>query len=74
MKVIGVNGKKFTTNRLRDALADSISRKHVDLLLEEGDEFRTITIPYADGVRYLELIRVDGKPDVLAEILKPRAK
>ena len=74
MKVIGVNGKKFSSNRLRDALADSISRKKVEFLVEEGDEFRTITIPYAGGLRYLELVRIDGKPDVLGNILKPLSK
>ncbi len=74
MKVIGVNGKKFNTNRLRDAIADSIARKNVEFLLEEGDEFRTIVVPYAEGLRYLELIRVEGKPDVLGEIIKPRTK
>lgn len=74
MKVIGVNSKRFTTNRLRDALADSISRKNVEFLLEEGDEFRTIVVPYSDGVRYLELTRLEGKPDVLGDIVKSKAK
>jgi predicted metalloprotease with PDZ domain len=74
MKILGVNSKKFTTNRLRDALADSIARKKVEFLVEEGDEFRTIPVSYDGGIRYLELIRMDGKPDVLGEILKPRAK
>ena len=74
MKLIGVNGKKFNKNRLQDALADSITKKRIEFLLEEGDEFRTITIPYSDGLRYLELIRAEGKPDVLGEILKPRTK
>ena len=74
MKVIGVNGKKFNTNRLRDAIANSIARKNVEFLLEEGDEFRTIVVPYAEGLRYLELIRVEGKPDILGEIVKPRTK
>ncbi len=74
LKVIGVNGKKFSTNRLRDAIADSITRKNVEFLLEEGDEFRTVVVPYSDGLRYLELIRLDGKPDVLGEIVKAKAK
>jgi predicted metalloprotease with PDZ domain len=74
MKVIGVNGKKLSTNRLRDAIADSVTRQKVEFLIEDGEEFRTITIPYADGLRYLELERIAGQPDVLAEILKPRAK
>ncbi|MBA4191452.1 MAG: peptidase M61, partial [Planctomycetaceae bacterium] len=74
MKVIGVNGKKFSPNRLRDAIADSVTRKSVELLVEDGEDFRTIAVPYADGLRYLELERVASKPDVLGDILKPRAK
>src|SRR5262249_1474171 len=53
MKVIGVNGKKLSPNRLRDAIADSVTRKKVGLLVEDGEEFRTIAVPYADGLRYL---------------------
>jgi predicted metalloprotease with PDZ domain len=74
MRVIGVNGKKFGPNRLRDAIADSVTRKAVEMLIEDGEDFRTIVVPYADGLRYLELERVTTRPDVLGEILKPRAK
>jgi len=74
MKVIGVNGKKLSPNRLRDAIADSVTRKKVELLIEDGEDFRTIVVPYADGLRYLELEHVTARPDVLGEILKPRAK
>jgi hypothetical protein len=31
-------------------------------------------VPYADGLRYLELERVATRPDVLGDILKPRTK
>jgi len=74
MKVIGVNGKKLSINRLRDAIADSVTRQELEFLIEDGEEFRTITVPYADGLRYLELERIAGLPDVLGEVLKPRAK
>jgi predicted metalloprotease with PDZ domain len=74
MKVIAVNGKKFSLNRLRDAIADSVTRKKVELLIEDGEDFRTVVVAYADGLRYLELERVSTKPDVLGEILKPRTK
>jgi predicted metalloprotease with PDZ domain len=74
MKVIGVNGKKFSVNRLRDAIADSVTRKKIEFLVEEGEDFRTIVVPYAEGLRYLELERAPGKPDILADILKPRTK
>jgi predicted metalloprotease with PDZ domain len=71
MKVIGVNNKTFSRQRLLDALADSASRRKIDLLLVEGEQFRTVALDYSDGPRYLELVRNESKPDILAEILKP---
>ena len=71
MKVIGVNNKAFSRQRLLDAVADSVNRHKVELLLIEGEAFRTIVLDYSDGLRYLELVRDPAKPDVLAEILKP---
>ena len=73
MKVIGVNSKDFSGQRLLDALADSVKRKKIEFLLIEGENFRTIVLDYADGPRYLELVRDKSKPDLLAEILKPIA-
>jgi predicted metalloprotease with PDZ domain len=73
MKVIGVNNKTFSRQRLLDALAKSVTARKIELLLTEGEQFRTIVLNYADGPRYLELVRDTAKPDILAEILKPRA-
>jgi hypothetical protein len=73
MKVIGVNNKTFSRQRLLDALADSVARRKVEFLLLEGESFRTLVVDYADGPRYLELVRDPSKPDILAEILKPAA-
>jgi predicted metalloprotease with PDZ domain len=73
MKVIGVNGRVFSCRRLLDALADSVSRRKIEFLLIEGDHFRTVVLDYADGPRYLEVVRDPDKPDLLAEILKPIA-
>lgn len=74
VKVIGVNGKKFGVNRLRDAIADSVTRRKIELLIEDGEDFRTVEVKYADGLRYLTLDRVPSKADLLAEILKPKGK
>jgi predicted metalloprotease with PDZ domain len=74
MKILAINGKRFSLNRLRDAIADSVTRKKIDLLIEHGEDFKTISIPYADGLRYLDLERLPNKPDVLLEILKPKGK
>lgn len=71
MNVIGVNSKKFSQQRLHDALAESVALRKIELLLLEGEEFRTVVLDYADGPRYLVMVRDESKPDLLADILKP---
>jgi len=73
MKVIGVNNKTFSRQRMLDALADSVTRHKIEFLLIEGEDFRTIVLDYSGGARYLELVRDPSRPDILAEILKPLA-
>jgi predicted metalloprotease with PDZ domain len=73
MRVMGINGRLFSPQRLQDGLADSVARRKIDLLLLEGDRFRIIELDYAEGPKYLELVRDSSKPDLLAEILKPIA-
>ena len=73
MHVLGVNSKKFSRERLDDALADSVARRKIEFLLLDGEQFRTVTVDYADGLRYLELVRQPERPDVLGAILKPVA-
>jgi len=73
MKVAGVNGHKFSRERMQDAIADSVTKRQVEFLVLEGDTFRTFVVPYADGPKYLELTRDPNKPDVLMNILKPVA-
>jgi predicted metalloprotease with PDZ domain len=73
-QVAGVNGRKFSRQRLLDALADSPTLRKVELLLLEGDKFRTVTLDYADGIKYLELARNPDRPDYLADVLRPAAQ
>jgi hypothetical protein len=74
MKVIGVNNKTYSRQRVLDALTESVTRHKIEFLLVEGEDFRTIALDYSGGPRYLELVRDPAKPDILAEILKPREK
>ncbi len=74
MKIIGVNNKTFSPQRLLDALAQSVKRHKIEFLLVEGEDFRTKMLDYSGGLRYLELVRDQTKPDLLAEILKPAAE
>lgn len=74
LQIIAVNGLKFSRQRLLDALADSVTLRKVEFMLQDGDRFRTVSLDYADGPKYLELVRDLSKPDLLADILRPRAK
>jgi len=70
MTIAGVNGRKFSGQRLKDAIAESVTERKVDLLVLDGDVYRTISVPYQDGPKYLELTRTADHADALAAILK----
>jgi predicted metalloprotease with PDZ domain len=74
MVISGVNGRKYTGQRLKDAIGDSVARRKVELLLLDGDQFRNVDVEYADGPRYLELVRINDRPDLMAQVLKPVVK
>jgi predicted metalloprotease with PDZ domain len=73
MKIIGVNGRVFTPELLNDAVADAKdSSKSITLLVVVDDYYRTATINYHDGPKYPHLVREEGKPDYLDELIKAR--
>jgi predicted metalloprotease with PDZ domain len=75
MKLIAVNGKKYTGDVLDAALvAAQRSRQPIELLVENADFFKTFKVEYYDGPRFPHLVRVDGKPDVLSQVLAPRVQ
>ncbi|HEX3579609.1 MAG TPA: peptidase M61 [Thermoanaerobaculia bacterium] len=72
MQIVSVNGKTYTAQVLRDAITEAEkSRKPIELQFRRGDEYKTYSIPYYDGLRIPTLERVDGTPDRLDEILAP---
>jgi predicted metalloprotease with PDZ domain len=71
-EIQGVNGRRFSPQRLRDAIADSTTQRNVELLMLQGDRFRTVTIEYDGGLRYRKLVRNPDEPHRLAEILKAK--
>ncbi len=69
MKVLAVNGRKFSKNVLRDALkAAKSSSDPMELLVENADYFRTFKIDYHGGERFPHLERDASKQDVLSGI------
>ena len=72
MKVIAVDGRRFSRHVLEDRLRlGKGSPDPIEILAENGEFFRTIKIPYRDGLRYPALERDSTKPDLLGAIITP---
>jgi predicted metalloprotease with PDZ domain len=74
MKLLAVNGRRFTPDGLKAAVAATKSGGKLELLAESGDFFKTHALDYKLGARYPRLEKIEGKADILAEIAKPKAK
>lgn len=73
--LIAVNGRKYTPDILRDALKEGKqSKAPLELLVSNGDFYKTYSLDYYGGEQYAHLVRDESKPDLLSEILKPIAK
>jgi predicted metalloprotease with PDZ domain len=73
MKVVAVNGRKFSVDVLRDALrAGKNSSEPLALLVENTDYYKTYLLDYHGGERYPHLVRDESKPDLLSDILKAK--
>ena len=74
MKIVAVNGRRTTDDVLRAAIRDSkTAQAPIQLIVQNGDLFRTVSMEYHDGERYPHLVRDPAQPDYLAAILKPLA-
>src|SRR6185312_17448943 len=74
MKVLGINGRKFDEDLLKDALAATPKTGHIDLLLENATYFINAKLDYNGGPRYPHLERVADTKDELTNIITPRTK
>jgi predicted metalloprotease with PDZ domain len=73
MRVVAVNGRRFSSGELRTALRDGkSSTEPLELLVENDDYFTTYRLDYHGGEKYPHLERDPSKPDLLTDILKPR--
>jgi predicted metalloprotease with PDZ domain len=72
MKVVAVNGRRFTADVLRDALkGGKNSPQPLELLVENTDYYNTYKLDYHGGEKYPHLVRDESKPDMLSDIIKP---
>ncbi|MFZ0733139.1 MAG: M61 family peptidase [Candidatus Sulfotelmatobacter sp.] len=75
MKLVAVNGRKWSPELLYDAVNDAMgTEKPIDLLMENAQFYKTYSISYHDGDKNPHLERVPNQPDLLGDILKPLSK
>jgi predicted metalloprotease with PDZ domain len=71
MKLVAVNGRRFTPQVFREALAQGKSNSQpLELLVENTDYFRAFKLDYHGGEKYPHLVREESKPDLLGDIIR----
>jgi len=71
MKVIGVDGRLYTRDRLEDAIAAAKEGSQpITLLYVVDDDIRTAKVEYHGGERFPHLTRDEAKPDYLDDLIK----
>jgi predicted metalloprotease with PDZ domain len=74
MKITAVNGRKFDGDVLREEIrATKTSGKPIGFYAEQASFAGLFSIDYHEGERYPHLMRIDGTPDILSDILRPHA-
>ena len=73
MQVVAIDGMAYNADRLKRALvAAQSSKAPIEMLVRQGDTFRTLSLDYHAGLRYPHLQRIEGAPDRLTRLLAPR--
>ena len=73
----GVDASKvvYTAEVLDAAIAEAhVTNKPIELMVQNDDYFRTLSVPYFDGPRWPHLTPIPARADVLAAVLKARVR
>ena len=74
MTVVAVNGREYSADVLRAAIkAAKGTSDPIEVLIENGEFYKTYKVDYHDGLKYPHLERDAGKPDLLSDILRSHA-
>ena len=72
VQLLAVDGLAYKAERLAAAITGAKGKDTpIDLLVRDGDRYRTVSIRYAGGLRYPAMVRIDGAPDRLGALLAP---
>jgi predicted metalloprotease with PDZ domain len=74
-RIIAVNGRQFSTTILREAIDKAVTdTKPIELLIKDGEYYKTYRLDYHGGPRYPRLVRIENTPDLLTAIIAPKTK
>jgi predicted metalloprotease with PDZ domain len=72
-ELMAVNGVTYSADRIKDTIkAVKTTSEPIELIVKNGDRFRTVRIDYHDGLRYPRLERNMAVPARLDDILAAR--
>jgi hypothetical protein len=74
MQVVAIDGHRWAPGSARDAIlrAEKVSEP-LELVVASGDLVRIVRLQYHGGLRNPHLRRDNSRPDVLSDVLAPRA-
>ncbi|AVY68369.1 M61 family metallopeptidase [Xanthomonas translucens] len=71
--LLAVNGQEYTHDALKQAIAEARGgTAPIVLMLKFQGGVRSVEVNYHDGLQYPHLVRVDGTPDSLSQIIAAR--
>jgi predicted metalloprotease with PDZ domain len=74
MQVVAVNGHRYSAGVLDAAIAAAHeSHQPIELLVLNGDYYRTLKVEYFEGARFPHLTRIEGRADTMSEALRARS-
>jgi predicted metalloprotease with PDZ domain len=72
-EIVAVNGRKFDADALKQAIKTAAGNGSApELLLHDGDVYRTVKLDWHGGLRYPRLEKVGKGPGTLDALLAPR--
>jgi predicted metalloprotease with PDZ domain len=75
VQVVAVNGLTYGAERLKAAIsAARDGAAPIELIIKNGEQYRTVRLAWTGGLRYPHLERIEGTPDRLGDILAARKK
>jgi predicted metalloprotease with PDZ domain len=72
-EILAVNGRKFSGDAIKQAIKDAATGGGApQLLIHDGDVFKTVALDWKGGLRYPRLEKVGKGPGTLDALLAPR--